>query len=178
MATAFEAAAYLDMIAKRAADAAESVAVAMAEAFKDHVTTVTLKRDAHDRLSKTPSAPGSPPAMVSGHLAGSFVVVPEGGGGGVGRAAAGPTAIYAAVQEFGATIHVRNRKALMWRTSYITDATNLEKSFREGAGTWLNFAPLVRIPARDYMKEGLREVVASGELERRKIAVFMGLVWR
>jgi hypothetical protein len=164
-------------VADRALNAAEPVAVEMAQAFTDHVTTVTLRRSSHDRLSKTPSPPGSPPSWVDGRLAGSFVVIPEGGGGGVGRAVAGPTVIYAAVQEFGAEIHVRNRRYLMWRTSYITDATNFEKSFREGGGTWLNFAKSVRIPERDYMRRGLEEVLASGELERRKIAVFMALVW-
>jgi hypothetical protein len=29
-----------------------------------------------------------------------------------------------------------------------------------------------------HMRRGLEEVLASGELERRKIAVFMRLVWR
>lgn len=168
-----ECAAQFEQIRRRAESAAEPCAMAMAEAFKDHVSRVTLRKSQHDRLSKTPAPPGGPPSMVSGHLAGSFVVYPGPSGGGVGRATVGNTAIYAAVQQGGRVIHVRNRRALMWRTSYITDATNLEKSFREGGGTWLNFAPYVNIPERPYFDVD----AAIPEIEARKIAAFMAIVW-
>jgi hypothetical protein len=170
-----EAAAYLEVIAERAEAAAEPVAIAMAEAFTDHVSEVTLRQTAHDRWSKTPAPEGGPPAMVSGHLAESFVVIPGGGGGGTGRAIAGNTAIYAAVQEFGRVITVKNRKFLMWKTSYPTSATSFWKSEREGDGLFLNFAKSVYIPARDYWARGLVE--AEDEIERKKIAAFMALVW-
>jgi phage gpG-like protein len=173
VATFAEAAAYLGMIAKRAEDAAEPVAIAMAEAFTDHVSKVTLRQYAHDRWSKTPAPKDGPPAMVSGHLADSFVVIPGGSAGGVGRAVAGNTAIYAAVQEFGAVITVKTRRYLMWRTSYVTDATSLWKSEREGDGLFLNFAKSVSIPARPYFDvKG-----AIPEIEEKKIAVFMARVW-
>src|SRR6516165_4488767 len=58
VATFEEAAAYLDMIARRAEDAAEPVAIAMAEAFTDHVSKVTLRQYTHDRWSKTPAPEG------------------------------------------------------------------------------------------------------------------------
>jgi len=178
MVSCAEAAANLEAIAARAERAAAPVALNMATTFADHVRNVTLRRyGQHDRLSKTPSPPGQPPSMVDGHLADSMVAFPGASSGGIGTAIAGNTAIYAGVQEFGRIIHVRNRRFLMWRTSYITDNTNLEKSDREGAGTWLNFAKFVNIPERDYFRRGLEEVIASGELERRKIELFMALVW-
>lgn len=175
MATFAEAAAYLDVIAQRAEDAAEPVAIAMAEAFTDYVSTITLRQYTHDRWSKTPAPVGGPPAMIDGHLAASFIVIPGGSGGGVGRAIAGNTAIYAAVQEFGRVITVKTRRFLMWKTDYITSATSLWKSDREGHGLFLNFAKSVYIPARDYWRRGLEEATPS--IEEKKIKVFMARVW-
>jgi hypothetical protein len=175
VATFAEAAAYLEEVARRAEDAAEPVAVAMAEAFTDHVSKVTLRQYAHDRWSKTPAPEDGPPAMVSGHLADSFIVTPGGSAGGVGRAVAGNTAIYANVQQFGRLITVKTRKFLIWKTSYPTSVTNFAKSEREGEGLYLNFAKSVYVPARDYWRRGLRESV--GEIEKKKIAVFMARVW-
>jgi hypothetical protein len=171
MAALFEAA------SKRAGDAAGPCALAMAKAASDHTSRVTLRRYAHDRLSKTPAPTGGPPAAVDGRLAGSFVVTPGPSGGSTGRAIYGPTVVYSRVQQFGAEIFAKNRRALMWRTSYITPNTNLEKSFREGGGTWLNFARHVHIPERDYLEKGLEEAIASGALERAKAEVFMRIVW-
>ena len=143
MATFAEAAAYLDVIARRAADAAEPVAIAMAEAFTDHVCKVTLRQYSHDQWSKTPAPEDGPPAMVSGHLADSFIVIPGGCCGGVGRAIAGNTAVYAAVQEFGGPVEAKTRDYLMWKTSYVTQATAFWKSAKEGEGLFLNFAKRV-----------------------------------
>lgn len=174
MATFAEAAAYLDVIARRAEDAAEPVAIAMAEAFTDHVSRVTLRQYAHDRWSKTPAPRGGPPAMVDGHLAASFIVIPGGASGGVGRAIAGNTAIYAAVQQGGRRITVKSARSLRWLTDYITDRTNLEKSKRElGDGLYMNFAFAVQIPARPYFDvDG-----AIPEIEKKKIETFVALVW-
>jgi hypothetical protein len=151
----------------------------MATTFADHVRNVTLRRyGQHSRFSKTPSPPGQPPSMVDGHLAASMVVFPGASSGGVASAVVGNTAIYAAVQEWGRVIHVRNRRFLMWITDYPTSVSNLEKSRRElGDGLFLNFAKSVEIPERSYFRRGLEEVIASGELERNKIAVFMSIVW-
>ena len=175
VATFLEAAAYLEFIAEKAKDAAEPVAVAMAEAFTGYVSNITLRQYTHDRWSKTPAPEGGPPAAISGHLAGSFIVIPGGAGGGVGRATAGNTAIYAAVQEFGAVIRVRNRRFLMWKTSYPTKATAFWKSELEGDGLFLNFAKSVTIPQREYWLRGLRE--ATLVIEVNKIKVFMARVW-
>jgi hypothetical protein len=175
VATFEEAAAYLDMIARRAEDAAEPVAIAMAEAFTDHVSKVTLRQYTHDRWSKTPAPEDGPPAMVSGHLADSFIVTPGGSAGGVGRAVAGNTAIYANVQQFGRLITVKTRRFLMWKTDYPTSATAFWKSEREGDGLFLNFAKSVFIPPRDFMRRGLEEAIP--EIEAKKIAVFMARVW-
>lgn len=177
MATFAELAEILDGVADRAEAAMPSVAMAMALAFQHHVSTVTLHRYSHGRYSKTPAPPGMPPAWVSGHLASSFEATPGPSGGGTGRAFSGPTADYARIQELGGDIEARNRRFLRWLTDYPTPNTNFAKSEREGGGLYLNFARRVHLPARPYMERGVDEVIASGALERAKIAVFMAAVW-
>lgn len=180
-----EVPAIFEGLAARAERAAAPVALNMAETFADHVRNVTLRRfGAHSRWSKTPSPPDGPaPAMVSGHLADSMVAFPGASSGGVASAVAANSAIYAAVQNFGRDIEVKSRRFLMWKTDYITPNTNLAKSLRErdaGSledGLFLNFAKMVHIPERNFFEAGLEEILASGELERNKIAVFMSIVW-
>ena len=163
--------------ARKAEGAALPCAMEMAEAFTDQVTKVTLRRYPHGPFDRTPAPRSGPPGMVSGDLADSFVITAGASGGGVGSAYSGPTVPYARIQQMGGEIFARNRRALMWRTDYETPNTNIAKSEREGGGLFLNFARHVHLPARDYMRRGLEECIASGELERRKCDVFMAEVW-
>jgi phage gpG-like protein len=91
---------------RKLADRAESEALraaanAGAETLRD-VMTRKLSLRGHSRGTPTPSAPGTPPARVSGRLAGSVTASPASGGGGVWTAHSGPHGVvYAAIQNYG-----------------------------------------------------------------------------
>jgi hypothetical protein len=55
----------------------------------------------HPPGTPTPSAPGTPPAMISGDLAASIVPGELVGEGGVWSITIGPTTVYARIQELG-----------------------------------------------------------------------------
>jgi phage gpG-like protein len=73
------------------ADAATEVATEI----QDRTQTVLLSRS-HPAHTKTPSFPGTPPAAISGALAASVVVTPDGL-----SAYVGPTTSYGRIQELG-----------------------------------------------------------------------------
>lgn len=91
---------------RRLADRAEgpagrAAANAGAEALRD-VMKRKLSMRGHARGTPTPSAPGTPPARISGRLAGSVTASPATGGGGVWTAHSGPHGVvYAAIQNYG-----------------------------------------------------------------------------
>ncbi len=88
---------------------AEQAATRRATATAAHLIERTAKEKlaekSHERGTPTPSAPGEPPALVTGNLRRSITVVgpdPESVGGYPGwKAQIGPTAIYGRVQELG-----------------------------------------------------------------------------
>lgn len=91
---------------RRLADRADNeggraAANAGAEALRD-VMKRKLGQKGHARGTPTPSAPGTPPARISGHLEGSVTASQASGGGGVWRAHSGPHGVvYAAIQNYG-----------------------------------------------------------------------------
>jgi hypothetical protein len=91
---------------RRLADRADNeggraAANAGAEALRD-VMQRKLGQRSHGRGTPTPSAPGTPPARISGALQGSVTASPATGGGGVWRAHSGPHGVvYAAIQNAG-----------------------------------------------------------------------------
>lgn len=60
-----------------------------------------LARKGHDRGTPTPSAPGEPPARVSGDLLRHIKVQSPTGAAGTYTAAVGPTMVYGRIQELG-----------------------------------------------------------------------------
>lgn len=91
---------------RRLADRADNeggraAANAMAGAGRDEIRR-KLGMKSHARGTPTPSAPGTPPARISGALQGSIGTTPATGGGGLWTAYAGPHGIvYAAIQQHG-----------------------------------------------------------------------------
>lgn len=91
---------------RRLADKAEgpggrAAAEAMASAARDEIQR-KLGQRSHARGTPTPSAPGTPPARISGALQGSIHADPPAGGGGVWYAYVGPRGVvYAAIQQRG-----------------------------------------------------------------------------
>ena len=91
---------------RRLADRADNeggraAANAMADAGRDEIRR-KLGQKSHARGTPTPSAPGTPPARISGALQASVRSTPATGGGGTWTAYAGPRGVvYAAIQNFG-----------------------------------------------------------------------------
>jgi phage gpG-like protein len=91
---------------RRLADKADNeggraAAVAMASAGREEIQR-KLGQRSHARGTPTPSAPGTPPARISGALQGSIHATPPEGGGGLWYAYVGPRGVvYAGIQQRG-----------------------------------------------------------------------------
>ena len=92
-----------------------------------------------------PAIEGAPPAYATGNLANSMVRTPASAGI-VSRAMVGNTAIYSAVQEFGATLYP-NSAYLHW--------VNTHGSY---------FKKSVTVPEHPYFQRALRFDIANGSL--------------
>ena len=143
---------------------APAAADAMAEHFVTHERTVTLlESGTHARGMPGNAAPGQPPARVSGWLAASFVIDHAAGGGDNAVASAGPTAIYARIQEFGGTIH-KSPGYMSWASNW------------DGGGWWRYYKHQVTIRPHPYMRRGLDEVIADGSLHDKAAEAFAAVV--
>lgn len=97
----------LARLQERLAQAATRIEVATHEATRVAASIIEteiksqLRTSSHPRRTPTPSAPGSPPSLVSGTLMRSIAIEGPAGGLGVYTATIGPTAIYGRIQELG-----------------------------------------------------------------------------
>ena len=140
----------------RAAAAAPPVAMSMADTFKDHLRTVTLRRYiAAPGQFGTPAPIGGPPAWRSGALAASVTSWPGGSSGFRATASSGPHTIYAATQQYGQHIYARNFEYMHWRNT---------------GGEW--WKKHVYVPPRPYMQPAVADIIADGSLQRNAEAVF------
>lgn len=133
-------------LASRAATAAAN---AMAGEFQRELVGVTLRRSTHPKGTRTPAAPGSPPALVTGTLRRSVRIVPAVSAGPRASAEVRAGTVYARIQELGGVVKAK-------RAPYLR--------FRYG-GAWVQ-KKQVRLPARPYMKPTLAALAASGQLRR------------
>lgn len=141
---------YLDRIEKGLqARAATAAANAMALEFQRELVGVTLRRRTHAAGTKTPAAPGQPPALVTGTLRRSAQVVPAVAAGPRAVASVRVSVIYARIQEKGGVVKVVRKKVLANRR------------------TGQVFGKSVRIPRRPYMTPTLAAVRGSGRLRQR-----------
>lgn len=162
---------YLErMTEKLKAEGPTRAANAMASAYHRHLANDVLVRASHTRGSPTTSAPGSPPALVSGSLKRSlrqFPAIPTGAYR--AKSKVSPLIIYARIQEKGGVIVAKH--------TYIDQHGHT----RIGALSFVIsgrrvFVGSVKIPARPYMKPARREVIANGELRRAAMKAIRGLV--
>lgn len=114
-------------------------AVAKAAALVERNIKVELSRSSHPPKTSTPSRPGSPPSLVSGHLRRGVRTagprpIPRGW-----EATVGPTAEYARVQEKGATIKAKSGRYLR----FVIDGRTI-------------LTPRVTLPPRPYVAPGWR----------------------
>ena len=144
----------------RGAVAAPPVALAMADTFKDHLKTVTLRRSfAAPGQFGTPAPPGGPPAWRTGALATAVTSWPGATGGMRATASSGPHTIYDWVQEYGAVLRPSHFKYMHWRNS---------------GGEW--WKKRVKLPPRPYMEPAVDDIIADGSLQRNAIAAFVSVV--
>ncbi len=129
-------------------DAPAAAATAGARLGVDTVRGLLL-RVRHSAGSPTPAPPGTPPAAITGNLARLVIRTPA------VRTLPGvvvitwtSTAIYAGVQERGATISVKRAQILA------------------NTATGQFFGTSVSIPARPYLRPAMDSLIASGELAR------------
>jgi hypothetical protein len=155
-----ELVAYLTVLRDKAALAAPAAAKAMGEAYKDHLQNVTLVRSSHPPATKTPSPPGSPPALMTGTLRRSITCVQGPGGGTYGTALVSPHTIYARIQEYGGHIYPKRVRYLRW----VEDGM-------------VHYSKHVYIPERPYLRPAVRETVADGSLSRAAMASFIQSVF-
>jgi hypothetical protein len=121
----------------------------MAAEFHTQLVDVTLALTTHEAGQKTLSTPGTPPALVTGTLRRSAVIVPAVPAGTRAVSSCRVTAVYARIQEKGGTVSVQRKKVLAnKRTGQV-------------------FGKSVKLPARPYMKPTRDLLVASGRLRAR-----------
>ena len=100
----------------------------------ERLSKLYLRTFTHPRGTPTPSPPGGPPALVTGHLRRSWRTIPAHAGlrPDTCEASTGPTAVYSRIHELGGDIHqVRTRQG---RHGLITRAVT------------------IRLPRRPYLK--------------------------
>ena len=169
--TPAELPAFLEAIKARVEASAVPVVDAVAGHYKEHLVGFTLHESgSHPPVTRTPAAPGRPPAFMPGglhgSLAGSVVKTPGVGGGGIATSIVAPHVIYAAVQEWGATM---TGKPWMWLwVGYIGPGEVRRRGWRRHE---------VTIPERPYMRTAVDETIADGSLERAGMATFEAVVW-
>lgn len=141
-----------DALAARGATAAVN---AMATEFHTELVDVTLRKSSHPAGTQTPAAAGDPPALVSGTLRRSAVIVPAATAGTRAVASCRVAAVYARIQELGGDISVKRAKVLY------------DKRTKRA------FGKSVRLPARPYMEPTRDLLIATGRFRARaKSAVY------
>jgi phage gpG-like protein len=122
----------LDDLLRLCQEAAYNASVKSAQEVRDQ-TQLLLAHKWHAPFTKTPSAPGTPPASISGQLAASVLVTDDGE-----SAFVGPTTDYGRIQELGGEM---KGSPMRWQ---------------EPPGHW-HYSYGHSLPSRPYLKPGLDE---------------------
>jgi hypothetical protein len=139
---------------------ATAAANAMAAQFTEHEREVTLQQSGTHARGAPGAAPrGAPPARVTGFLGQSFKIAPATGGGLSATSLAGPTAIYARVQEVGARIVPVRAKFLHW-----VDYGGPQ------------YRKHVYVGPHPYMRLGVDQIIADGSLQDHAARAFADVV--
>ena len=151
--------AYLLMLAARAGEAAIPAADAMGWEFTQEVKKRLTARS-HERGTRTPAPAGEPPAMESGLLAGSVVMIP----------AATPVVATASVSP-----HVSPRD---WVQEWGKDGIRpVRAKYMVYEYDGLHFSTVVNVPERSYMRSTVDLMVADGSLTRAAAEAFYAAMW-
>jgi len=149
IATFADAVAQLEAILVATDPAAAAASGEMSDLFKGAVQR-ELRARSHPFATKTPSPPGSPPAMISGDLADTILnEPPHEDGPAIWVSRSGPTVRYARIQELGGEMH--GHPTMHW--------------WQDGVPFWSHAHSL---PPRPYMKPVARRL--SDDSEMREVA--------
>jgi phage gpG-like protein len=152
--------AYLQGIAQHIArDTSGPAAIAMGHTYERQVKA-NLARTAHPKYTFTPSPAGSFPSLISGALRRSVLTAGPFGGGLTSESSVAPHVFYAAVQEYGHTMHSHGVRPMTWYNG----------------GRWWS-KHTVHVPARPYMHPTTAEAIANGSLSRAAMAAFEVAAW-
>lgn len=155
--------AYLAALREKVArEGPQRVANAMAKTFLEEVSDVELVKTSHSRGTRTPSAPGEPPAIIGGHLKRSlhlFHAVQTGYASARSRVA--PLIVYARIQELGGTITPKGHPFLRWKGL---------------GGKGYVYARSVTLPERPYMRPVHRRLIADGRLRQSAVQALRGII--
>jgi phage gpG-like protein len=132
----------LDLLIQRCREAAFNASMECAQEIQKRTRALLLSRG-HFLHTKTPSAPGTPPAFISGNLALSVVVRDDGD-----TAEVGPTTDYGRIQELGGTMH--GHPLMRWQ---------------EPPGVWHSSFEH-GLPSRPYLEPATNAFIASGMLTK------------
>lgn len=157
--------AYLDGIKKHIADDTSAPAVlAMGHTYERQVKA-NLARTAHPPFTETPSPPGYFPSLMTGALRRSVFTSGPFGGGIMSESSVAPHIFYAAIQEYGHTMHAHSSiRPMTWYNSA-----------KGRTGWWSKYE--VHVPARPYMHPTTAEAIANGSLGRAAAAAFEIAAW-
>lgn len=150
---------YLEMLAVRAGEAAIPGADAMGGDFRDEVKRRLTIRS-HPRGTRTPSAPGEPPARESGDLAASVSMDPATTPV-IATATVGPNMPPRdAVQEFG-----------------MAGIRPVRTPFMVYEYDGLHFSKVVNVPERSYMRSTAELMAGDGRLADAAAEAFYRAMW-
>jgi phage gpG-like protein len=143
-----DAIAYWKRVKSAVNPAAEDAANAMAEELKKGIRD-ELSRYPHPAHTRTSSPAGQPPGLITGALRESVQTTPAYPvGDAIWEAHVGPHIIYAAIQEYGGTMHA-HRDYMSW----VTDGVRY-------------YAKDVTLPPRPYIQPAVSAMSKSGILTR------------
>jgi phage gpG-like protein len=132
----------LDRMIALCDEAAFNASMAAAHEIQGRTRALLTAQD-HPAHTKTPSAPGSPPAAISGDLAGSVLVSDDGD-----SALVGPTTVYGRIQELGGEMF--GHPMMHWQ---------------EPPGVWHHSAHH-SLPDRPYLKPATESAVDDGTVHQ------------
>lgn len=153
---------YLEQILVRVNPAGRAACNGMVAAF-DH----GIKSDELIRTTGHPSAKGTPPALETGRLRGSFRIhQAEPAGAYRWRSSDNPDTIYAHIQEYGGKITAKH--------TYVDAAGVTRPGFLRWRGPdgGFHYARSVKLPKRPYMHPAARRMAGDGTLRRGAVAGF------
>lgn len=147
---------WTEIMTRAVQDAAPMAAHAMAEQFQVNVKA-RLGAVGHFLHTKTPSAPGSPPAWISRRLLQSVTIGPWAAPVDGAAWACWSDLVYSAIQEFGGPMHAHSERGMRWQ---------------EPPGVW-HRSMAHSLPERSYFRSTTDIMIVAGDFEEAAVRGFL-----